>query len=180
MIDIMKMAFVITQTDLPQGPSWKKLVFHKLLWKTLLPFAALWTTTNTQQMSNWKNVHDWMQWSWAVYCERHISEDNFSGQFLWKFSAHWSLYIHVMTCKITIYCIFSCKEIFLLQNYLEISFYPWILFGNFDHFSDKRKNLKEHLLICKAILSYALEMAASEINLFIHIGCLITWLTNKS
>lgn len=138
----MKMAFVITQTDLPQGPSWKKLVFRKLLSKTLLPFAALWTTTNTQQMSKWKNVQDCMQWNSAVCCEIHISEEKFSGQFLLKFSAHWRLYIHFMTCEITIYCIFTCKEIFHLENYLEISFYPWILFGNFVHFSDKSKNLK--------------------------------------
>lgn len=33
------MAFVITQTDLPQGLSWKKLIFHTLLWKTLFPFC---------------------------------------------------------------------------------------------------------------------------------------------
>lgn len=77
------MAFVITQTDLPQGLSWKKLIFLTLLWKhfcLLLPSEL--PTINTQQASKWKNAWDWMQQSWVAYCKNHMSEEKLPAQVL--------------------------------------------------------------------------------------------------
>lgn len=69
----------------PSGPELKKkLIFHTLLRKTLLPFAALWTTSKTQQVSKWENAGDWTQQSFVAYCKSCISEEKPPGQFLLK------------------------------------------------------------------------------------------------
>lgn len=62
----------------------KKLTFHTLLRKTLLPFAVLWTTSKTQQVSKWENAGDWTQQSFVAYCKSCISEEKPPGQFLLK------------------------------------------------------------------------------------------------